>query len=248
LRQNEGYQKFLWAAAGAAIFHCRKYLVMWQLMNDESMDPVGNNLLQVAAFSGDEQVVRILLRDGMDVNNCHIYFGRALYGAVFKGHTIIARLLLDAGAKIRGGAHYRTALHIAALEGHESIVRLLIERGACISASYNAMGDGSPLDEAVRGEHAGVVRILLEAGAEVNLRGGWDIMPLHRAAHDGNEAVVRVLLEGGAEVSAMDRCHNTPLNYAVSFGRQAVASLLVSAGAGYASESSDSEEEGSADS
>jgi hypothetical protein len=155
-RQSEVYREFLRAAAGAAIFHCGKYSVMGQLVGDrlvgdQSIGGVGNNPLPVAAFSGDEQVVRALLRGSTDVNNCHTHFGSALYVAVFKGHATIAGLLLDAGADISKEGDDLAALHIAALEGHELIVRLLLERGASISASFNAIEGFTALDMAVRG-------------------------------------------------------------------------------------------------
>ncbi|KAI9781055.1 MAG: hypothetical protein M1839_006330 [Geoglossum umbratile] len=230
-RQNEGYRRFLWAAAGAAVLHLGQYKVMRQLLGGQSLGGVGNNSLPVAAFSGDEEVVRALLKNGVDVDNCHTYFGCALHVAVFKGDTTITRLLLDAGADISKVTDTNeTALHIAAIEGHESVVQVLLEKGASTSADYLSYGvEVTPLDEAVRCQHQGIVRILLEAGAKTNPKCYAEFTVLHRAAIQGDEAITRILLEAGAKVSVKDEQNMTPRDYAASCGCESVVNLLLSA-------------------
>jgi hypothetical protein len=182
--QSGEHRKFLWAAAAAAVVHCGKFLIMGQLTGNQSMGPVGNGPLPVAAFSGDEQMVRILLGGGIDVNDCHTYFGTALYAAVFGGHETIVRLLLDAGADVEEGPDLKerpdaetetrntqSPLNLAATIGHESIVRLLLENGASTSAEFKdppgrSFGN-TPLHQAADQGHVGVVRILLESGSEI---------------------------------------------------------------------------------
>ena len=63
------------------------------------------------------------------------------------------------------------------------------------------------------------VRSCIEAGADVNARGGeYEATPLHLAVGSRENfdfAVIAVLIETGADVSARDRDGDTPLHWAV---------------------------------
>ena len=86
--------------------------------------------------------------------------------AARRGHTDIARLLLEHGANINaaddGGS---TALMEAALKGHTETVRLLVERGADLNAVDKKCGRTAMVDAARRG-HTDIVNILKAAGAK----------------------------------------------------------------------------------
>jgi len=79
------------------------------------------------------------------------------------------------------------------------------------------------LDEAVKGGHEAVVRLLVGHGA-----------PLHKSltvAMDHNRAdLVRVLIELGADVHTMNAACITPLTYAVLRGRADILELLMTRG------------------
>eukprot|EP00903_Cladosiphon_okamuranus_P020143 g18494.t1 len=63
---------------------------------------------------------------------------------------------------------------------------------------------------------AGVVRVLVEAGASVHRRAGdCDDTPLHLASAAGQVEVVAALLEAGADINAEDEIGNTPLHVAL---------------------------------
>jgi hypothetical protein len=232
--QCEEYRRFLWSGAGAAVFYHGLHQLIKYLFDDQSRGGVSNNLLPVAAFSGDEELIKILLRKSTDVNDYHTYFGSAFTIAVFKGYTTIAGLLLDAGADSDNRTDDgHTALHIAVVKGHESIVQLLLEKGASTSARFDLMTpfeNITALHAAILYRRERVVQMLIEAGADINSRDEDKFTLLHRAAFHGNDAIVRILLEGGAEISPKDVGNMTPLHYAVSNGRKEVVSLLLSAG------------------
>jgi len=79
------------------------------------------------------------------------------------------------------------------------------------------------------------VKLLLEAGADVNLRWDFDRTPLHIAALSNKGAecaeVAGILMRAGADVNAVDEFGMTPLHYAALFGNVEVAEKLVAAGA-----------------
>jgi ankyrin repeat protein len=122
-----------------------------------------------AAEDGDEKRVRVLVAAGAKLDLVNGAGWSALHEASFRGHTRIAKLLLDgkfegkvAAINLRGSGD-DTALIVASYEGHEAVVRLLLERGADVtlrdSIGYTA------LSWARSRSHAAVVALLKARGA-----------------------------------------------------------------------------------
>ncbi|MCJ1426002.1 hypothetical protein MMC29_003904 [Sticta canariensis] len=107
------------------------------------------NALQTASYQGHEEIVRLLLENGANVNaEGGRTYGTALQAASFQGHEEMVRLLLNNGANVNAeGGQYGSAWYIASELGHKRIVRLLLENGAvandaAMAAANNASGNG----------------------------------------------------------------------------------------------------------
>ena len=70
--------------------------------------------------------------------------------------------------------------------------------------------------------------LLLEKGADVEVKDKIEITALHRAAQNGHEAVIRLLLEEGADVGVKDFRGMTALDWAIRNQQEAVVQLLTS--------------------
>ena len=181
--------------------------------------------LHRAAESGDLQEVTALIAEGADVS---AFKGdwTPLHRAAARGHTGVARALLDADARIdETGAAGWTPLHRAAKLGHEEMTALLLERGA--DANARGIDDWTPLLRAAMAGEAATARLLIAAGAEITARSAAnDWTPLHWAAFSGSLELARELIAAGAAQHVSNRTGATPLRLATHYGNDDVAELL----------------------
>ncbi len=122
-----------------------------------------------------------------------------------------------------------TALHFAAFFGRHEAAALLVERGAEVDAFGRGWMTGTPMHSAVSRKHGDVVRILLDAGANPNVRqsAGWT--PLHAAAMNGDLTSVELLLAAGADPTATNEEGRSVTDLANESGDDATAERIRSA-------------------
>ena len=108
-------------------------------------------------------------------------------------------------------------------------------RGVLNLAAWRLAADdlgGGPLHRAADNCDTEALRMLLEAGADVNAQDNNGVTPLHRAARIGKVAAIPRLLESGADVNAQDNDGDTPLHTAAAgLGDVAAIRMLLEAGA-----------------
>jgi ankyrin repeat protein len=112
-------------------------------------------------------------------------------------------MLLEWGAEVNAEpALYGTALQAAAAPGNE--VRLLLEHGAEVNADPNCLQKRPLLHDIARQGQVEMLRLLLEAKADVSQRNqsGWT--PLHTASFAGYTEIMSLLLEAKADATATD--------------------------------------------
>ena len=87
----------------------------------------------------------------------------------------------------------------------------------------------TPLIEAAYNGHVEIVKLLIDHGADVNLKGEAWYGPLHAAAMGGHVEVVKLLLDNGADVNIFHQ--DKPLHFAAKNGHIEVAQILLAHGA-----------------
>jgi ankyrin repeat protein len=122
-----------------------------------------------------------------------------------------------------------TALHFAAFFGRYEAAALLIERGAEVDAFGRGWMTGTAMHSAVSRLQSDVVRILLEAGANPNVRqsAGWT--PLHAAAMNGDLTSIELLLASGADATATNEEGRSVIDLANESGDEPTADRIRSA-------------------
>ena len=198
--------------------------------NVELLDGIGMSPLCVAAFNGNDAVVRRLLRYGARPE-AHIPDGfTALHYACMHGHHgFMSRLLHANGPDFE--AYYELSKyglptdpsHSTVAKRRTQIVRSLVEH----SADINARSKGfTPLHIATLAAQGHIVDILLSEGSEAIG------IPVITAYYGLNPSTVDLLLTRGANVSATDsRWHKTALLWTAEIGSSAMLKVLLSHGA-----------------
>jgi hypothetical protein len=166
-------------------------------------------ILEIAALQGNPEMVQLLLDTGAEDKHFDTYFGTAVVAAAYAGHVDILDKLLKEGFNPNTKVDYcESPLIAAAMMGETKTVEMLLSYGADVNGTgYN--DKTTALIAAAGSERTdtrlGMVRILLEAGAEVNALVGVGVAPnrtaLQAAMFSGGEGfrrVVEVLLCAGA--------------------------------------------------
>lgn len=121
-------------------------------------------------------------------------------------------------------------LRVAAMEGKQDRIEALLREGA---APDGADGRGcTALHGAAQWGHPGIVKLLLDKGADPNVAesGGLAGTALTRAAVNGHFDIVKMLVDAKADVNATDYEKRTGLHLAIQTGREDIALYLIDAG------------------
>ncbi|MBM3486289.1 MAG: ankyrin repeat domain-containing protein [Alphaproteobacteria bacterium] len=169
----------------------------------DARDGNGRTPLMIAGHRGHHGAARALLDAGADPNARDRQRYDLVTIAAVRGDAEMVRLALERGASARNvtSPYDGTALIAAAHLGHVGPVRALILAGAPLDHVNNlkwtalieaiVLGDGGP-------RHTEVVRLLVGAGAAVNLADGDGLTPLALAERRGHADMVRILEVAGA--------------------------------------------------
>lgn len=123
-------------------------------------------------------------------------------------------------------------IHDASAAGDLNKVKALLEADSRLLESKGNVGF-RPLHSACFAGQAAVANLLLDRGADVNLRDDFQNTPLGRACYVAGQdpALVERLIEQGADVNSQGYNGLTPLHYAALRGDVAIARLLLDRGA-----------------
>jgi ankyrin repeat protein len=190
-------------------------------------------MVAAASVPGSRSALELLLAHGGKGRGAGPAY-TALMAAASNGDLEAVNCLLDHGADVKAQTPTGfTALIGAALSGNATVVALLLERGADPNA-VATLERGilqTPAGVAAGMGHADCLRLLMAAGADVNVQGGpYKHNALLGAATTGSKETVHLLL-AKANVNATDWRGSTALDWAARGGETDIVKMLREAGA-----------------
>jgi len=215
--------------------------------NDYGVTPIS-----LGCTNRNAAVVRKLLEAGADPNQATMMGEAPLMTCARTGSAEGVAALLHHGATVdaREGSHGQTALMWAVTQNKPDVVRVLIAHGADVDARSDvhllpvSYGEGDPFSltvlEPQRGStpllfaarHGRIenARLLIDAGADVNVKAPNDQSALVIASFSGQGKFAAFLLEQGANPNNADAGY-TALHTAVSRGDLELVKALTAHGA-----------------
>ena len=189
-----------------------------------------NISLNKAISSFNLSKIKELISQGINVNQVKRNDDLPLMLAIKLRRADIVKLLLEAGADLYDSTYdlydstyiVNTPLSFAASKGSLEIVKLLLQAGA----NPNQGGLVCPLHRAVVGEYSDVVRMLIEAGADIDYPDDFGMTALINAAVIDNLNIAQILVDAGANVNATENTGKTALVKAAECGHQLVFDYL----------------------
>lgn len=167
-------------------------------------DADGRTPLVAAAYGNHVEVAQMLLSRGGDPDEKDATVQSAYLIATSEvgDDPVLLDLLLDAGAEAGSRDSFNgTGLIRAAERGYPRIIARLLETGIDVD-HVNRLGWTALHEAIVLGDggsaHVQVVRLLVDAGADVNLPGNGQL-PLTQATSRGYDEIAEVLRAAGAQ-------------------------------------------------
>jgi len=143
----------------------------------------------------------------------------ALHIAAWNGLADLTRLLLQSRCCDVNlpGPGCVTPVLLAAQQRHSRVIGLLVAAGCDVTGRATlrmrrggVAGDVTALHVAAQAGHAGVVRVLMDAGAvtDATMTDGRlaGVTPLHLAVEAGHSDVIQLLVDAGSNVNARTIC------------------------------------------
>ncbi len=196
----------------------------------------GATPLSEAAVRANVAVLAALLDAGADASSANADGQTALMVVARGGNTAAAKVLIEAGADVNAREERKgqTALMWAVAQSQPAMAELLLEHGAEVDArstvnewermvtaeprQKNLMPGGfTPLLYAARQGCLECAKLLVAAGADVDLTDPDGVTPLLSALLNAHFDIAKYLLEAGAKVNKWDFWGRTPLYAAVDF-------------------------------
>ncbi|MEA5624633.1 ankyrin repeat domain-containing protein [Nostoc sp. UHCC 0251] len=190
-------------------------------------------VLGLAVQSGNLDKIQLILDAGADINyqspDGYDVLINAMYGRdIMQDENLIStlNLLISRGAAVNGISSYgETAIKVAAHVGRFDAVKLLLNAGA-----NPEQLEWTELMHAIVFGSLEQVKLLLEQGADQDVRDCWHRTPWLLSIQMGELPKAKLLLAAGANHNDVGNCGKTPLMYAVENNRLSVLQWLIAEG------------------
>ena len=187
--------------------------------------PAGYNYLHLAAARGYDEVCKLLIRKGINVDSIYQFTHNSnsieectpLTYAVLNHRLDTIQTLLDHKASFTLGKESNNPLYLAVESRNEELIRCFLNQGATLDQiNLLAHSHEAPLLFVILKLQKAENRIplfnlLIKLGMDINYRSDDQKTYLHYAALHNDKWLCELLLQHGADVNAVDENHSTAL-------------------------------------
>ncbi|WP_099371302.1 ankyrin repeat domain-containing protein [Sphingobacterium sp. 1.A.5] len=175
--------------------------------------------LLLACYYHKNQIIQVILKYIKSIT---------IHEACAAGLTEQVQFMVDQKPDVINelSSHGFYPLGIAAHFGKEDIVRILLRNRANPNSSSQNGYQVFPIHSAFSNGQDNIAKMLIEAGAEVNVLQSSRISPLHLAAQQGNVDLIIILLEHGANIAIKNDFGQTASDLAAEKGYNEIAEIL----------------------
>jgi len=192
-----------------------------------------------SVLDGNFESVKTIVGQHREVLNSLDERGKAaLHYAIEAGHEDISEFLIEQGADISlMDQENRSPLHFAAAAGNVELARILLNKGtsglneASMIMHGGAAGGWTPLHLACLNGHPQMVSFLLDHGADIEARDGYQRTPLILTGQGKSFQVAKTLVERGADINAEAIRNYTALLWAARNDFEEMVNYLLDQGA-----------------
>ena len=161
----------------------------------------GLNAFYFASEFADRELMQMLLSRGVDVNNTTYGGFNSLHHAAARqtdppemaGHLEVCLMLIRAGARLSSNNPAKVSvLHCACHSGNAELVKELLRIMPAHEVNVKSNYYGTPLYTAAFRGHLDIVRLLIDAGADIEMKQDWET-PLEAAIAECHDEVADYL-------------------------------------------------------
>ncbi|PSN58235.1 hypothetical protein C0J52_00155 [Blattella germanica] len=196
-------------------------------------DKGGNSPIHLAAASGRISTIETLIKMNPGILESRNDRGETpLLVAAANGHQYTFNALVQLGADISAyDSKYNTVLHKAVIGGNDRIVDYVTNQAKKYMSVTNHDGN-VPIHLALQAGKRNIVKKLIRAGSDLNIKGEFGNSVLHFAAEGGlYDYVNRLINTYHFAVNIQNKHQSTPLHKAASSNRYRAAMELLNNGA-----------------
>ncbi|CAM0879798.1 unnamed protein product [Alopecurus aequalis] len=168
----------------------------------------------VSAQSGDVPTVKYFLNHGGDLMKADDKGRTVLHHAVSLGCCKVTEFLLSKGVPVDIDCGRGTPLYMAATNEQDKTLKILLDHHA--NPNIMVAGAVSPLMNALVYRSLKCMKLLIKAGADVNVRGSFMTPLLFATSRGGYTKFIQFLLKAGADPNIPDDLGRLPIELATS--------------------------------
>lgn len=177
-----------------------------------------------AVYGYNVKIVKLLIKEGANYNIQDRYGNTLLIDAIDKNYLEIARILIDVGIVKQDEALWESATH-----NNIEITKLLIAAGADFRRRNPDSYGQTPLIATVEVGYLQMAKLLIDAGARLEVEDNYGYTPLICASINGDKDMVHLLIDEGADIHHINKDGETALYHAKRMSNHEIVDILKNA-------------------